>query len=162
MRLSAEMPKKKSTANSKFADLIDLADEGNGGDEEVDEEVNTSAESPKSTYDEDDANSCSSIDSLNTGDTLNMKNSSDEMSSQVDSNLMMLDDKEEQLDELKDLIKKDSNSTLIKRTQLKSLIHELYNLNDCSQQLQDNSVITTEAKILVESVMEKVRCLTNS
>ena len=152
------MPK-KSLTNSKFADLIDLADEGNGGDvdDELDEEVNTSAESPKSTYDEDDANSCSSIDSLNTGDMLNMKNSSDEMSSQAGSHLTMLDDKEEQLDELKDLIKKDSNSTLIKRTHLKSLIHELYNLNDSSQQMQESFAHTTEPKILVESVMEKVR-----
>lgn len=158
---SAKNKKNNFSVSNKFTDLITpteshvekletcIQDEYDAGSN------HSNSQSPKLTEEEAfdlDNNSCSSIDSLN-----NQKSSSNsnELPPCVDP---------EELAELKDIVKDDlyiphsvqkSSSALIKRTHLKSLIYELYDLSD--QKSNDSpKKRAVDLEILVEGVMEKL------
>lgn len=129
----------KISDSNKFINLISRS-------EQLEEEDNNSnsTNSPKITEENDfEINSCSSMDSLNQPSQKNL----DELKDMIES--------EKFFGECSPLEKKVTN-TLIKRTNLKRLIYEMYETNESEQTNDKNSVNTCMPEVLIEGLIEKL------
>lgn len=144
-------PKKGSFSTSnKFTDLIsqnETNEKLESTQDEYESTSNNSAESPNN-FDLENQ-SCSSIDSLNQMNHAKLPDSS-------------LKENAEELSELRDIVKSDmifstsarASNALIKRTHLKSLIYELYDLTE--PEIKELPKSNIQPEVLIEGIMEKL------